>query len=72
MYKTDLQKAMDEFLGQSDLWWKLFTVDTSDEQINEAFNRQFGRTPEKIVETGGGRLAGPLTKAEVRQIERSR
>lgn len=60
---TSYQRALPERAREAvddSQWWLLFNVDASDELINARLKARFGAEPERIINTGGGRLAGPI------------
>jgi hypothetical protein len=40
------------------------------QNIEALFKAKFGREPARIIVTGGGVLAGPITETELKQVQR--
>ena len=45
----------------------LYAVKDSDDEVDAAFERRFGRKPKEKKRTGGGALAGPVTEEEAKK-----
>ena len=48
-----------------DKLWALYGSTVPNEEIVEAFTKTYGAPPEQIIETGGGKLAGPKPPIKV-------
>lgn len=49
--------------------WLLFNNGTPDQAVIARFQKLFGTEPQSIINTGGGRLAGPVPAASIQRLE---
>jgi radical SAM superfamily enzyme YgiQ (UPF0313 family) len=61
------QEVQAKLKARSDVFYHMLPWGTSDQTAQTFFEQAHGRAPERVIQTGGGTLVGPVPAEAVRR-----